>query len=261
MRRRSIPPGTLLLPCALAVATLVVTGRAGADDLVTNGHFDQDTVGWGTNSVDVAVEWDVLDVDASPTSGSAEVTSTDSRLNTAVGITQCLTLPVEEDFDFAGSIYVPSAQAETATVGYTLDWYAGTTCSGGRIFLEGVGNTTLTDTWEDFADRFRPPEGSRSVVVLGRIAFASKNQPDGAFTAHFDAISFVPEPGATLCFATLFMALAGCVAATRPQRVARPAQARQAPVAKRSLWICSAGTPRASRSPCRASRKGRGPHR
>lgn len=220
MRRRALPSMPTPLATPLLGALLLLASPVRAIDIVTNGHFDSDTAGWSESAGDVEAVWDPLDVDGSANSGSAEVTSTDSRLDTELGITQCLELPVEETFDFSGAIYVPSGQAETATVGYSLDWDGGEACDVGRILLEEVGDASVTDTWETMDESFIPPEGARSVVVIGRIAFGAKDQSDGAFTAHFDAIAFdtialVPEPGATAGSAALCAALAGCAALKR----------------------------------------------
>jgi hypothetical protein len=193
-----------ILALAVAIAGMLPVGRSLAAELVQNGEFDQNTLEWGFNSNLVEFAWDPLDVDNAATSGSVRVTSTETRLNVAVGITQCLVLPPGELFDFSGAVYVPSAQSETATVGYTLDWRAGD--CGSRIELGLVGNAMETDAWELLESTVTPPDGAGSVSIVARITFAAKNDPDGAFTAHFDAVR-LPEPSAWMGWLTVPTAL------------------------------------------------------
>jgi len=174
-------------PCLIAI----VFGGGVEAQLVDNGEFDQDVTGWGVNSNLVQPDWDPLDFGGSLESGSALVASTETRLNTAVGITQCIVLPATAPLDFHGAIFVPSAQSEAATVGYSFDWRAGD--CGARVGLEIAGNAAGTDVWEMIEAIAAPPPDADSLVIVARITFAIKNDPDGPFQAHFDAIR-LPEP-------------------------------------------------------------------
>lgn len=189
----------------------IVAGRDAEAQLVDNGEFDQDVTGWGINSNLVQPDWDPLDFEGSLESGSALVTSTETRLNTAVGITQCILLPAAAPLDFHGAIFVPSAQSEAATVGYSFDWRTGD--CGARVSLEIAGNAVGADMWETVEAIAMPPPDANSLVIVARITFATKNDPDGPFQAHFDAIR-LPEPH---CAAGVIAAVGalGCLAPRR----------------------------------------------
>ena len=133
--------------------------------------------------------------------------SAETRLRTAVGLSQCVPLPAVDRLEFSGAVYVPSGQSEEAVVGYTLDWQEGGDCNG-RISLGFVPSAEGTDAWEILEETFEPPIGAGSVGILGRITFEAKNDPDGAFQAYFDSIRLVPEPSTALLHASALLVLA-----------------------------------------------------
>ena len=116
------------LPLPL-LATLALAPLAQAENLVVNGEFDEDVVGWSTSSISVEGVWASLDFDGSGSSGSVLVTSTLEQLRVSVGVTQCVDFEPGQTLEFSGALYVPSGQSEAASVGYIMDWRAEAACS------------------------------------------------------------------------------------------------------------------------------------
>ncbi len=182
----------LVVITAMALAAPVVH----AENLVVNGEFNQDLAGWSTESASVEGVWAALDFDGSMDSGSVLVTSVESRTGISVGVTQCVEIPPGQPLEFSGALYVPSGQSEEASVGYIMDWREGRegTGCGARVSLIGVNpESGVFDEWVFLEETLEPPEGAESVVIIGRINFAAKNDPNGAFDTYFDAVA-LPEP-------------------------------------------------------------------
>ncbi len=214
--RTSFATGMRSLAGTMVAFLLVATSPASpalADNVVPNAEFDVNLQGWNTPAIAVDAVWDPRDVDDSGASGSALVTSAETRLRTAVGLSQCVPLPAVDLLEFSGAVYVPSGQSEEAVVGYVMDWQEGD-CNG-RISLGLVPNAEGTDAWEILEETFEPPIGAGSVNILGFINFAAKNDPDGAFQAHFDSIRLVPEPSTALLHASALLVLAALAVGRR----------------------------------------------
>ena len=110
-----------------AVTILMVTIAASpavAQNLVVNPNFDIDTSGWVGPGV-----WDMLDVDGSPTSGSAtHVINSIGSAGFAFEL-QCVILdPMIVGYDFSVWTYVASGQTATGYARVDLVWYTDTLC-------------------------------------------------------------------------------------------------------------------------------------
>lgn len=248
--RTSFATGMRSLAGMMVAFLLVATSPASpalADNVVPNAEFDENLQGWNTPANAVDAVWDPRDVDDSGASGSALVTSAETMLRTAVGLSQCVPLPAVDLLEFSGAVYVPSGQSEEAVVGYIMDWQEGD-CNG-RISLGFVPSAEGTDAWEILEQTFEPPIGAGSVNILGYIRFEAKNDPDGAFQAYFDSIRLVPEPSTALLRASALLVLAALAVGGRPTGRASVVRTRWS----RSLprWAASraslSGTPSSDR--------------
>lgn len=180
----------VILVCAISFPL----SAARSEDLVVNGGFDENVASWVNSQAFLEVGWGPSDVKGSPLSGSALVTSTDSRTGVTVGMTQCMNLSSTDFHDFTGWIYRPSGQSEEARVGFLLDWRTDVCGSGIRIRITYLEHASSTDTWELIEGSVEPPVDAFSVLIHAYILFSAKNESGGAYQTYFDNIKFVPEP-------------------------------------------------------------------
>jgi hypothetical protein len=196
MRSSGGPPirgiETLLMGTLWLVTLLTVVGAGGAEaqNLVTNGGFDQDFAGWtpGLGAMDssVALDWREEDALSSSLSGSLEVTKSGLG-EEAGGAAQCIPVTDGEEFVVGGRIYLPSGQAARVNAGIILSWAEGDDCT--FVIQEPVQRGVFVedeqDRWVAVELRRSRPDQARSALVL-----LSAFLPGGAgsATARFDDV-------------------------------------------------------------------------
>lgn len=180
----------------LAIAGLLVlaamAASASAQNLLVNGNFDTNLDGW--QFPDATPTWAALDIDGSPSSGSAYYANAQAAASTQlVVLSQCT--PITEAGAYLVTAFglAATGQANGHLVGsYTLDVHH-TDCSGGFVALGGNYIAT-TGQWESFqspAIIVTPPAPPlMSINVLLRV---DKIDAGGSFAGNFDAISLVRD--------------------------------------------------------------------
>jgi hypothetical protein len=171
-----------------------------------NRRFDEDVSSW-TPEFFAAVDWDAMDVDDSPVSGSARVENTCPPANCFRGIQQCVEVTPGASYEIETFVYIPSqAVAGIAQVG--AFWGSDLACT----FLASIEYAPEVSTQGQWI-RNGPvtlvaPPGAHSAQVVASI---KKIDADGSFQAFFDDVSIVPapEPSATLLCSAALLALAG----------------------------------------------------
>lgn len=172
-------------------ALLLGSSDLGAQ-LLDNTRFDTDVLEWTALS-EATVEWDELDADASPTSGSARVTNLSSGPGDSNGALQCAN-GISEGFRYqvGAEVYIPGGQTETGWADILIQWHADAACSE-FISLANTTSvpTTSPDTWLPVSGSFVAPAGSQSA----RIRLSVRKQEDGgSLAAHFDNVFLEPAP-------------------------------------------------------------------
>lgn len=192
---------TLRFPCgrALKVAVLVAfwgaTSPTGAQNLVVNGEFDSMVAPWlNFSATNGDVDWDPLDRDSDPESGSLLVTNfaPDPQANGAGAIQFNLPVTGLGYYSFGGAILIPTGQTVSADVMVELRFYQFHTvpsgCSGSH---SGFWTPTIrtAPTWVSVRLGARAPAGATCArVVLETYA----DTVESNFRAHFDDV-FVIE--------------------------------------------------------------------
>ena len=177
----------LLCASMLFFALLMGSGDSHAQ-LLNNTEFDTDVSGWAVTAK-VTIEWDPLDADGSPTSGSGLVTNISDTAGDSTGASQCPAgINEEHTYQVGAEVYIPGGQTETGWADILVRWYSGANCSGLIDLANTSSVTTATpDTWLPVSGSFVAPAGSQSA----RVRLSVRKQEDtGNLAAHFDNVVF-----------------------------------------------------------------------
>jgi len=153
----------------LAAAFLVLPRSAPAQDLVTNGHFHTDIIGW-TLQGSGSEAWDPLDFEGNPSSGSLRVTSTVTGPPESTSSRQCIALNPSGTYELGGRIRFPSVgQAGHGVAAIGLAFYSNTACSGTPLSQAQtpIVSSQTTDIWTDvFVNGLSLGSGTMAVAVF-----------------------------------------------------------------------------------------------
>ena len=178
----------------VACACLMSAATAAAQNLLTNGSFDGNMIGWAFGS---NVSWDGT-LDATGASGSGSV----KALALAGGggyaaVYQCVAVAGSTDYKAGGSVYIPAGQASSGHAYFAFTFYSDAGCStiaSNTLYPEAV---TTTGTWvtRDTGFVTSPAEARSAVVFAGLSNHNGTGSPD--FQANFDEIFLYGQAGAT----------------------------------------------------------------
>jgi hypothetical protein len=190
----------------IALALLIAAPALAQTNLVTNGSFDEDVLGWEPVEDFISIRFDPEDVDASEDSGSARVTFGEDLLAKKGHVAQCVAVLPGRTYVGAASFLIPSEQNRMGSAGLRVAWFESSNCSG--FFQDGFGfSGNREGQWTDLPSLdFVAPDGIFSAEVQLEI---QKPQLGGTLVAHYDEVMFLPEPSSSLSALT---ALAGIIA-------------------------------------------------
>ncbi|MFH1807693.1 MAG: hypothetical protein ABIJ09_03030 [Pseudomonadota bacterium] len=140
-------------------------------NLVTNGHFNVNTVGW-VNSTWSQIARMTIDGQGDTSSGSGRVSHTYNP-GAVIGVTQCIPVSPSTTYTVTAQYYVPSGQPATPGAGFAPWSYSNTTCTGNRDLVDCSGNagtacnsptwTGSIDTWTTVSHTFTTSPTARAV--------------------------------------------------------------------------------------------------
>ena len=176
----------LALPGWSAAEDLVMNG-----DLVVNGGFDGDIDGWTLIGFGTE-EWDPLDWQGNPSSGSIRITNTRQSANQFTASAQCIPLSPSGTYEVGTHVRFPSGQLDTGFGFTAVAWFDNPNCVAPSIAVSNtplIPSTTL-DTWvESFTAGLVAPAGTVAVGVGPGII---KTQASGSLAGLFDRVHFGP---------------------------------------------------------------------
>ena len=180
----------ILVVAALSIWILFPGPVAWGQNLVVNPDFDSDVSGWSTSAT-ASIEWDPLDAEGDPASGSALVTNRSTTALDATGAWQCLDfIEAEAFYRLAAEVLVPSGQSETGYAELLVQWFDTPGCGGGQLGLNttpGV-STSTPDAWYLDAGVVEAPAATQSARLRLSVL---KIEDSGSLEAHFDNVEFV----------------------------------------------------------------------
>jgi len=201
---------SLILASAIAFAA---ASTAGADvNLIINGDFDTDVPPWVKVNDNFAIVWDAADSAGMQGSGSARVTSSQvdqgGPMNGGAGAQECIEVVASAPYAVSALYFIPSGQDRTAAPDIGIAWFLDSNCQTTALppeqSLIPQGEST-TDMWLSLSGDVVAPDDSHSANVILR---PRKVEAGGSVDVLFDAVEFVPEPGAAALGATALAAVA-----------------------------------------------------
>ena len=191
MTRSFLSAFAALILCAATMAT------ARAQNLVTNGNFDNDLAAW--DFPDATPTWTAFDSAGAAGSGSAYFVNTQAAAGARqLVLRQCIQVTQTGAYVFGVAGYTPSGQASTGNLvgSYSVDLHHAD-CSGGWNTLGGFYMPSL-DAWTEYATD-RPSNPAMLVQSLNPQASIAvelsveKTPAGGSFGGYFDAISLIRD--------------------------------------------------------------------
>ena len=174
------------------IAIFFACPLASAQNMLTNGNFNTDVSGWSDRSY-ITLLWSADDVNASPSSGSAEVINAHPNAAVGAGISQCSTFPVTpgEAYLFRGDVLIPSGQTISGSATIGTYWTDGPDCTGVRVGIQPRSGTSTTGAWVHLESGWEIADVDAVSVVF--LAFSTKADAGGTLVAKFDELYLVPE--------------------------------------------------------------------
>lgn len=174
-----------------ALAAGLITNLAWGQNLVSNPGFDTDITGWSTGET-ATVQWDCIDADGNPASGSALVTNLSTTANDATGARQYITgITGGEYYKIFADTLIPSGQSATGRANLLVQWYDQANCTGqvGLFSTPWVTDST-PDVWlPTFGTALAPASAQCARLRLT----VWKDQDSGTLDAHFDNVGFAKD--------------------------------------------------------------------
>jgi hypothetical protein len=194
------------IAAAVLIGVLAGAAPASSQNRLLNPSFDTDLAGWTPEIFDSStIDWDPMDVDASPASGSARFVKLTTDGPNSVRLKQCVLVTPEEPIELRAEVFLP-AQATVGSAFLSGSWFPGDACLGTDLGSESESRSAPTGEWfaiEWPASVVAPP-GSGSLRVL---AGALSTDASGGYTVYADQV-YAPEPSAGLARTAALAALA-----------------------------------------------------
>ena len=173
----------------VAVGVLACSAAAAlAQNQVFNGNFARGLRGWTQEEFMV---WTAMDAGGSRTSGSVLAVNT-LQMN-ARGIEQCLSGPAivpGNMYVFGGKVRIPTGQSNTGWAAVGLRWYGQAACGGDPLGTQPrADSSTVDDAFHGIENTVAAPPGAVSAQF---VAYATKADAGGVFTAYLDDLYFGP---------------------------------------------------------------------
>jgi hypothetical protein len=183
---------------AILVGLLGSCPVARAQNLVANGEFDagQGVASWTAGSMSL-LEWNTLDWQGDPASGSGRMTNAAPCASTSAD--QCLVLPqpLARSYELGASILVEPAGSVTGTARVTGSALAGTSCGGFALSTFATPMVSVTSEWTPVLENaISLPPNAGSVWIsleVSKLPFLPGCLPPlGPASARFDHVRFGP---------------------------------------------------------------------
>ena len=199
----------MFLGVVLHMATLL---PARAENLLANGEFDLDTLGWNETSPEGSMGWETIDHDGCGVlSGSAGMTNSAANTQYAFGAQSCATGIIPgQSYTLEAFLRFPTGQTAAGQAHLQLTWYDSVAGCGGGLVLPLLQSTNLTTATSGVWARRRidgavAPAGAHAARVSVTL---QKNVQDDTLELRFDGVHLIA--GAGFLFADRFEAGSSC---------------------------------------------------
>jgi len=177
---------THCLATVVAVAVILSATTTSAQNLVANGDFNLDVIGWTPFAITYG--WDSEDFQQSPASGSLKATNNGNGVTTSALFACVDGIIGGESYDLGGWTWIPTGQVGHGAVGFGVYWYDSAGCLGTSLGTPDlIPLIQVADDWTPLA-RFglvAPPGAQSAQVTLFNTKYSSGTDP---FVAHYDGV-------------------------------------------------------------------------
>ena len=176
---------------AALAAALLVTGPGAAQNMVTNGDFDNDVAGWTAGLIPLI--WDgTSDYQNDPLSGSLLILNDNPGAAYAFA-RQCVDGVVEgETYRLSTWLSVPPGQTGSGYATVAIAWYDQPGCGGAWLSETSTSGISSSNGWTEIpAAVGQAPATAQSAVVY---LVCYKLSSDGELQTSFDHVAFVLDP-------------------------------------------------------------------
>jgi len=173
----------------LAAAFALGILDASARNLVENGEFHSDLVGWDNVG---SKHWSEFDDGDDPSSGSIEISNGEPPM-TGSFVEQCFAIEGGRVYDIAYSYHSSGEDGVGGRSQVQVHWWREEDCteSAGSDYID----SWATNTWNDVQEIvFAPSDANAASIWLS--SFKSYGEPGAPWIVYYDHV-FMPEPGAT----------------------------------------------------------------
>ncbi len=167
----------------ILTVTIIVPAAVGAQDLLSNQHFNSNLSGWVG-----AGWWDAEDCFADPKSGSAAYENQISGFNSTYVVRQCVELPASGQlYRLSGYLKVPAGQTGTGWAQIGLAWYSSGGCAVASLLDGADTSVNEAGSWQQRSRTVAAPYVAVSAYVY---AINQKTSDSGEHKILVDELSF-----------------------------------------------------------------------
>lgn len=157
-----------------AAVALSIAAAASAQNLVVNGDFGDDILGW--DNLDAAKQWNAFDPFSDPLSGSLRLSNAGS--GGSVFVDQCVALEPDVAYAFQLWRYAFQSGGGNGRADARVRWFTGSTCSGDLADIQ-VYQSAVQGEWEHVDEVVTAPADAASAnVELGARKFGEGESPE-----------------------------------------------------------------------------------
>ncbi|MFI5182523.1 MAG: FG-GAP repeat domain-containing protein, partial [Thermoanaerobaculia bacterium] len=174
------------------LSMLTVAGTGAAQNLIVNGNFDSNVLGWTFQDTGSFTLDSSHDADSNPLSGSGRLENAIPLESGSARAMQCVAVTGGKSNDIWARIRIPSGQTTSGYAMVVVQFYDGASCLGNSV--GGVStpqlNSTTTDTWvvSEVFSQAAPVAAVGARVNL----WVNKTEATGSLVVDFDTLAFSP---------------------------------------------------------------------
>jgi hypothetical protein len=179
------PWGDVRVVAACFAACLAFPAWSAGQNLVVNGNFDGDVLGWKIVRGDGTEVWDPLDFQNDPASGSMHLTNTGVEPNAFTVSGQCIELIPSGTYEFGTDVRFPAGSMPGAA-SVVVGWFGNPCCSGPPLAAGTSPPVSSADSgvWvETFTPALSAPAGTVAVGVGVALLKLEGGSPQDAVAA------------------------------------------------------------------------------
>ena len=162
--------GDVFVVAACFAACLAFPAWSAGQNLVVNGNFDGDILGWKIVRGEGTEVWDPLDFQNNPVSGSLHLTNTGLGANAVTVSGQCIELNPSGTYEFGTNVRFPAGSVPGGA-SVVVGWFGNPCCTGPPLNA-GSSPPVSSDIAEVWVETFTPALSAPPAAVAVGVGVA-----------------------------------------------------------------------------------------